>query len=115
MAVEYDFEIEQGATLSKILNWKDKTGWPVDLSGYTAKMQVRKSVTSEEVLLTLSTANNTIKLSHKGQIEIYMSASATSSIAWTKGKYDLEITSPDGVVKRLIYGVITVSPEITRD
>lgn len=113
-AANYDFEIEQGATLSKTFVWKDSTGWPIPLTDYTAKLQVRKNATSD-ALMTLSTEAGTIVIEPKGKVRLKLSAAETSAIAWTRGKYALELTSPDGDVTRLVSGEITVSKEITRD
>lgn len=114
-AATYDFEIEQGATLIKPIVWNDSTGAPVNLTGYTAKMQVRQSVASEEVLLELSTTNGKIQLTPlTGTITLVFSAATTAAINWKRGKYDLELTSADGTVTRLIEGEINISKEITR-
>jgi hypothetical protein len=114
-AATYDFTIEQGATLLKAITWKDSNGDPVDLTGYVARMQVRPSATSEDVLLDLSTDNGGLQLTpSSGVVTITASAEDTAALDWRKGKYDLELESADGTVTRLLKGVITVSREITR-
>jgi hypothetical protein len=114
-AASYDFEIEQGATLLKPIVWKDSTGTAVNLTGYTAKMQIRKSVSSTDVLLELSTTNGKLSITAgTGTITMIFSATTTAAIDWSRGKYDLELTSSSGVVTRLLEGEITVSKEITR-
>lgn len=114
-AATYNFQIEQGATLLKPVAWKDSTGAAVNLTGYTARMQVRQSASAEEVLLELSTENSKISLTPlTGTITLIFSAATTAAIDWKRGKYDLELISPDGTVTRLIEGEITVSREITR-
>jgi len=118
-AASYDFEIEQGATLIKPIVWKDSSGAAVNLTGYTAKMQIRKSAASEEVLLELSSTNGKLVLTTgsgtgAGTITMIFSATTTAAIGWSRGKYDLELTSADGTVTRLMEGEITVSKEITR-
>jgi hypothetical protein len=114
-AASYDFEIEQGSTLLKPIVWKDSTGTPVNLIGYSAKMQVRQSANADEVLLEMSTSNGKISITPQtGTINLIFSATSTAAINWKRGKYDLELTSPSGDVTRLIEGAITVSKEITR-
>jgi hypothetical protein len=46
-----------------------------------------------------------------------MSVGPADSSAWTwrSAHYDLEVTSPDGDVIRMLEGRIRVSPEVTRD
>lgn len=114
-AATYDFEIEQGTTLLKPIVWKDSAGTAVNLTGYSAKMQIRKSVSSDDVLLELSTTNSKLSITPlTGTITLIFSAATTAAIDWSRGKYDLELTSGDGTVTRLIEGEITVSKEITR-
>lgn len=114
-AATYDFEIEQGTTLLKPIVWKDSNGTPVNLTGYSAKMQVRQSAASPDALLEMSTVNGKIQITPStGTIVLVFSATTTAAITWKRGKYDLELTAGDGTVTRLIEGEITISKEITR-
>lgn len=114
-AANYDFEIEQGATLLKPIVWKDSSGTVVNLTGYSAKMQIRKSAASPDVLLELSTTNGKLTITpNTGTVTMIFNAATTTAIDWSRGRYDLELTSGTGVVTRLIEGEITVSKEITR-
>lgn len=114
-AATYDFDIEQGATLLKPIVWKDSTGTPVNLTGYTARMQVRSSTASPDVLLEMTSTNGKIQITPStGTVTLVFSAATTAAITWKRGKYDLEMVSSDGTVTRLIEGQISVSQEITR-
>lgn len=108
--------IYQGATFDDVLTWKS-AGVPVDLTGCTARMQVREQIDSPSVLLSLTTENGGIVLGGtSGTVSIHMSAVDTAAITWTAGVFDLEIIFADGVtVRRLLSGSISVSPEVTRD
>lgn len=115
-AAEHNFTIEQGATTVKPFVWKSSDGTPVDLSGYEARMQVRRSTSADDVLLEASTDNGRIQIDPEaGKFTLVLSASVTAAINWSRGRYDIELESPDGDVTRLIYGEITISKEITRD
>lgn len=109
--------IYQGATFRKRLTWKAGTpAVPVDLTGCTARMQVRAEVESPTALLTLTTENNRITLGGAaGTIELYVSDEDTGAIDWDGGAWDLEIIHPGGEVTRLAQGSVSVSPEVTRD
>lgn len=115
MAAKYKITIYQGESFSKVFTWK--TGDPknpVNLTGYTARMQVRKKYGSATTLLSLTTENGGITLGGvAGTITLYISAMDTSAIDWTAGVYDLELVSAGGLVKRLLQGTIKVSPEVT--
>ena len=56
-AARYPIRIEQGATWRTVLTVKDDTGQPVDLTGYTGRMQIREDYDAATVLGELSTAN----------------------------------------------------------
>jgi hypothetical protein len=88
----------------------------VNLGGYTARLNVRETYSSASAILTLTTENNGITLGGAAGT-ITLTASATTTAALTapfSGVYDLELVSGGGVVTRLLEGVATVSPEVTR-
>lgn len=88
---------------------------PVNLVGYTAKMQLRKSLTDVNPLLELSTTNNSIVLGgSEGSIQLLIAATVTETLDFTSALYDLELTSPSGVVTRLLEGKVAVRKEVTR-
>ena len=55
-AGRYSFTIEQGATLDFELAYKDSSNNPIDLTGYQGRMQIRPSVGSDTVYITLSSS-----------------------------------------------------------
>lgn len=115
-AAQKDFIIEQGATFERILIWKDSTGTPVDVSAYSAKMQIRDCDALDTVLLELSTGNGRIILNtNPGEIKLLITAVDTSAITFKSGVYDLVLTSTTpAYVKRLLKGVVTLDKWITQ-
>lgn len=116
-AAKLKLTIEQGATFRKTLTWKTgATPTPVNLTGCTARMQLRSEVASPTVLLSLTTENGGIALGGtSGTIVLLVSATATALITWAAAVYDLEVVFANGDVRRLVYGPVTVSLEVTRD
>jgi hypothetical protein len=111
----YDFYIEQGATFYQVITWKDSAGDPVDISGYTARMQIRKSVTSTDALISLTTENGRISLGGAaGTVTLEIDADDTADFTTFCGVYDLELEASDGTVTRLLEGQIEISREVTR-
>jgi hypothetical protein len=53
-AGKYSFTIEQGSTLEFEIQYKDSNDIPIDLTSYNGRMQVRPTVGSSDVYLTLS-------------------------------------------------------------
>ena len=118
-ASTYDFiddnAFEQGATLARRFIWQDSAGVPVNLLGYTARMQVRKNVIDPTVLLSLTTENAGIVLGGSaGTIDLAATATQMAALTWRTGVYDLELIAADGTVTRLLSGSVEMSPEVTR-
>lgn len=112
-----DLTIYQGSTFSKTFQWK--TGnppTPVNLTGYTARMQIRQKVTSETPIITLTTENGRIIIRDplEGRFSLEISAEDTAALSFKSAVYDLEFSSPSGIVVRLFEGSVTLSPEVTR-
>lgn len=119
---EADICIFQGATFSQTLYWEvGSPPLPVNLSGYTAKLQVRSSHKSKAIILELSTTNGRITLGTGGDmttgaINLFVSATDTAQLSVCddlKPVYDLEMTS-GGVVSRILQGNVIIAPEVTR-
>jgi len=115
-AGKHDIYIEQGATWSLPLVWKTIDGTPIDISGFTARMHIRKKITDAVFVVDLTTENGGITLGGtEGTIDLFISALDSAAIAIKDGVYDLELVSGGGIVTRLLEGKATVSPEVTRD
>jgi len=112
-AGNYDMFCEQGATFVREFTVTDSSGDPIDYSGYTARMHVRRRVDSDTTLIELTTENGRITMNSSGKIFVQLSATETASLD-TGGVYDLEIINSAGVVERLIEGNFVLSLEVTR-
>lgn len=117
-AFKLNLKIDQGATFTKAVTWKN--GVPatlVNLNGCTARMQVRSSVESLKIILELNTENGGIILGGvAGTVTLVIPASLTKALTATahNAVYDLEIVFPNGTIRRLLAGTVTISPEVTR-
>lgn len=88
---------------------------PVDVSAYTARMQIRSTLTSVDVLDELNTENGKISIDTVNKtITLNLSATVTAAYTWTSGVYSLEMISPTGVVDTIAVGSVTLVKEITR-
>jgi len=113
-AERLDIVIEQGTTFILELTYLDANDAPIDLSGYTAQMQIRPQHGSPVVLAEFSTSETSIIMTGAGIISIQISDEETRAYKWKRGVYDLEITSGGGIVTRLIEGSASVTPEVTK-
>jgi hypothetical protein len=111
----YNITIEQGATFTLPLTYKDADDDPVPLTDALARMQIRQKVTSTDTIVDLdSDTLGGITISDPGGITVVISDEVTAAITIKTGVYDLEIEWVDGTVTRLLQGTVTVSPEVTR-
>jgi hypothetical protein len=114
-AAVVDLTIEQGATFAQLLIWKDSAGSLINLTGYTARMQIRPTVDSDTVIASLTTENGGISLSViNGSISLSIPAAYTALMTFVTAVYDLEMIATDATVTRLIQGAVVLSKEVTR-
>ena len=110
-AANYDLTIDQGSTFVIDITINE-SGSVKDLTGYSARSQMRSTKTSTDVAASFTC---TIPVPSSGIVK--MELPATTSSAMTAGLYfyDLEIhTAGDAIVKRLIEGKVTLNQEVTR-
>ena len=117
-AGKYNFIIEQGTTFTLELQYKDSNSVPVDLTGYTGRMQIRPTIGSPTSYLTLSSSIQpdgtgiTFPTPVSGTINLNISAISSSQLTFDQGVYDLEIAT-GSTVTRLIQGNVQLSKEVT--
>jgi hypothetical protein len=87
---------------------------PVDLAGYTARMQIRGSLDSANVIQELTTANGGVILDNTLKtITILLTATQTAALTFNSAVYSLElVTTAD--VYTFCTGSLTLVKEITR-
>jgi hypothetical protein len=114
VTAQYDLTIQQGATFRRQFRWL-ADGDPVDLTGFAARMQIRRSVKAVDVLVDATTANGLLTIAAlAGEVTVELPATLTAGISAVSGVYDLEMVDPGGFVTRLLEGDVTFSPEVTR-
>lgn len=108
MATIANIVIDQGTTFSYTITLENPDGSAKDLSLYTVTAQMRKSFyTSSKVDFTVDTVDET------GELTISLTATQTQAIKAGRYVYDIEAASSDETL-RLLEGIITVTPEVTR-
>ena len=111
----YNFTIDQGAQYTTQIILADSIGNPIDLTGYTAAMQLREQAASPNPSsLNLTSSNGGITITPlAGEMDILMTTAQTGALDARFYVYDLEITL-SGVATRIIQGQITVSAQVTQ-
>jgi hypothetical protein len=86
----------------------------VDITGYTARMQLRSLPNDPIAVLTLTQASGITIDGPTGTLAVRITAAQTAAIIAGPYYYDLEITSPTGVKTRIVQGELNVNAEVTR-
>jgi hypothetical protein len=122
LAGAYNFTIEQGATFTRLIEIEypdpdDLTVFlPFDLTGYSASMQIRRTIDSANPQITLTDSNGRIEIqsaSVANAIRINLLPEETALLE-TDGVYDIEIEDASGAVSRILKGTVTLSRQVTR-
>lgn len=107
MAIKAHITVDQGANYSTSIDVTDDAGDPVDLTGYTGAAQMRKHYTSTNAhSFTVTIGGSAVTLS--------MNATTTGNITPGRYVYDCELDDGAGTVSRLVEGIVTVTPQVTR-
>lgn len=115
MAASNELIIDQYATFLTSFTWQTKSsGLPVNLTGYSAELQIRHTAKDAVAVISLSDEAGLVINELAGKVSVEISASATGAL--TPGKYvwDLVLTSAAAQKKRLVGGVATVVVGVTR-
>jgi hypothetical protein len=109
-----DLVIHQGSDFSHVVSVLDPSGAILNLTGYTARMQIRSYVDSIATLEDMTTGNGKIGLNGPaGQLTLQLTSAVTAAYTWRSGVYDLEIASSGAIVTRIMQGNVSLSPEVT--
>jgi hypothetical protein len=108
MATKLNLFIDQGTDFATTIEVEDESGTPINLSTYTGRAQMRKHYTS-------STYNSfTVAGDANGVITVSMNAATSANIVGGRYVWDLEMVSGGNVVSRIVEGIVTINPEVTR-
>lgn len=109
MATKANLIIDQGASYSTTITITDDDGNIIDLTNYTGAAQMRKHYTSSNAI------NFTVTLGGvEGTVALGLSANATANAVAGRYVYDVELTHSSGQVSRILEGIVTITPNVTR-
>ena len=109
MAIKANLVIDQGSSFSATIDVTNADGTVFNLTGYTVAAQMRKNYTSSAATTFSSTHNG-----GGGAITLSLLPVNTASIEPGRYLYDVEVTSAGGSVTRIVEGIVTVTPGMTR-
>jgi hypothetical protein len=107
MATKANITIDQGTEFNTEIILTDDYGNALDLSRYTAKSQLRKSYSSS------SATDFTVYL-HEGKVTLSLNSTSTASLTPGRYVYDAILTNQSLVVTRIVEGIVTVTPRVSK-
>jgi hypothetical protein len=123
MAARYDLKVNQGETFTRSFTYKNPDGSLINLTGYTARMQVRTNYDASAVALELTDTNGGITLGGVlGTVVINITPTQTLAMVmsslvgmppYQNFVYDLEITTGSNI-KKFLNGFFTLTKAVIR-
>ena len=123
-----DFVVRRGSTLRRSITWYSDPVWtdrtetelntgastPVDLTGYTGRMQIRSDDRNNTLIQELTTENGGLAFGGvAGTITFFISDTDTEAITEDDSVYDFEVIEPGGDVVPFLAGKFTMQDQIT--
>jgi len=108
MAAKVNIVIDQGTTFNTTYTIHDAADEPINFTGYTAESQIRKTYTAS------TSYPFTVTLTSDGQVSLSMTANQTGAITAGRYVYDVEVESGSGVRSRIVEGIVTITPQVTK-
>ena len=112
-AANWKFEGKQGSTFDSDTFTIDDDGVPWNLTGWTARMQIRPFIASSKVLKSLTSSDGITLGGSAGTFSITISAADMAAMPSGTHRYDLEFDSGSRVYP-ILEGAFVVDPEVTR-
>lgn len=107
MSTRVAMVIDAGTTFETTIDLNDQSGNPLVVTGMTAASQMRRAPTSINAISFSTTLSN-------GSLVLSLTAAETANICPGRYMYDVNLTDSSGSVTRLVEGIATVTPGITK-
>lgn len=103
--------VDQGSDYTTIITVLSQTGAPLNLANHIVRSQMRKAYQSSLAYTLTAEVFN----AEAGQILLSLTAAQSEAIPAGRWLYDVEITNTaTGAKRRVVEGIIDVSPQITQ-
>lgn len=108
MATKVNLVVDQGSTFQTSITFNDESGNTINFSSYSGAAQMRKHFSSS------NSVSFAVSLTSNGVITLALTANQTGNLVAGRYVYDLEVTDGANNISRLIEGIVTVTPNVTR-
>lgn len=115
MAVQKNFEVDQNATFTFEVQYTEEDEvTPIDLTGASAKMQVRDTKGGSKLAFTLTSPSGGITIDGpNGKLTIKITPTQTNKMFYPKSSYDIMVVDSNSNKIKLLEGFMTLSRSVT--
>ncbi len=114
MAGQKNLEVDQNATFTFTIEYKDSSGVAINLTNCSAKMQVRDTKGGSKLAFSLTSPSGGITIDAAlGKLTIKMTPTQTNKLFYPKSSYDVMLTDSNQNKTKLLEGFITLSRSVT--
>ena len=114
MAGQKNFEVDQNATFSFVVEYKDENGNAIDLTGASAKMQVRDVKGGTKLAVTLTSPSGGIVINGLlGKLTVTLTPTQTNKLFYPKSVYDIMVIDSNVNKIKLLEGFLTLNRSVT--
>lgn len=110
MAVTAYLDIDQGSDFVAEFELENDDSTPMNLVGFSVYSQFRKSYSATTGYSFTAQITNAVQ----GKLTLSLPGAASSNIKPGRYLYDIEVVSQSGVKTRVVEGILTINPEITK-
>lgn len=110
LPLDYDIVVYSATSYRREFRWLPDGVNPLDFTGWTARMLVGQAL--NVATLELSDTNGGITLTTDGRIIVLMTPAQTASLGKSIAFYNLDLTQPDGFVRRFLRGRVSVVVDV---
>jgi hypothetical protein len=114
MSDQYNITAEQGSDLSFVLTYRTAAAALVNLTGYTAKMQVRKNASASAAYISLTETSGITLGGAAGTVTLLIDSATLQGVQPGSYVYDLILNSNTGLEQKLITGTFDIAGAISR-
>lgn len=110
MAVTAYLDIDQGSDFIAEFELENDDGTPMNLTGFSVYSQFRKSYNATTGYAFTTQITNAAQ----GKLTLRLLGTTSSTIKPGRYLYDVEVLSSGGAKTRVVEGILTINPEITK-
>jgi hypothetical protein len=112
MGAYTDLALDQGSDFQSTLDLVGNDGSPINVAGYRFASQIRKSYYSVNATANIIV---TVVNSANGNTVLSLDAANTANITPGRYLYDIIMQDTSNVTSRIVEGIITVNPGVTKN